>query len=442
MMTTWMTIVINLQILATIKEGLSWLLAIAALLIIDFYVLSGIKGSFKKWRFLQKKSFTVIYWIFSCLIITGFLLVVFSRLEFGIRMILLALFFLDLLFKICFVPFILIDDLRRTILYFKNKPEEPLTEKQSERSSQFDIPRSEFLMKAGMLAGAIPLAAMRITMKNELYDYHIKRQTIYLPNLPKAFDGIRIGQISDIHSGNFFHKRAVLGGVEMLMGEKADLIFFTGDLVDARSSEMEDYLDIFSRVKAPLGVYSSTGNHDYGDYADWPNIAAKNKNLADLITTHKNMGWDLLMNENRRLKVDGEEIGILGVENWSELSWTPKRGRMDLAVKNTDDLPVKLLLSHDPSHWRAQVLPQYPQIDVMFSGHTHGMQLGVRTEHFQWSPVEYIFKEWAGLYNQGLQQLYVNVGYGFFNVQGRVGILPEITIFELKAATSSPLIKC
>jgi hypothetical protein len=442
MTTTWMTTVINLLTSVTIKQGLSWFLAVAGLLIIDFYVLSGIKGSSQKWRFLQRKPFAVTYWVISFLIIAGFLLVFFSRLEFGIRMILLILFFLDLLFKVCFVPFILIDDIRRVLLYFRSTSEERLPEKPADQSNQFDIPRSAFLMKAGLLAGAIPLAAVRVTMKNELYDYHIKRQTIYLPNLPKAFDGIRIGQISDIHSGNFFKKRAVLGGVEMLMREKADLIFFTGDLVDARSSEMEDYLDIFSRIKAPLGVYSSTGNHDYGDYADWPNIAAKEKNLADLITTHKNMGWNLLMNENRRLKVDGEEIGILGVENWSELSWTPKHGRMDLAVKNTDDLPVKLLLSHDPSHWRAQILPQYPQIDVMFSGHTHGMQLGVRTDHFQWSPVEYIFKEWAGLYNQGLQQLYVNVGYGFFNVQGRVGILPEITIFELKAATGSPLIKC
>jgi predicted MPP superfamily phosphohydrolase len=152
------------------------------------------------------------------------------------------------------------------------------------------------------------------------------------------------------------------------------------------------------------------------------------------------MGYDLLMNENRRLKVDGEEIGILGIENWGELSRFSKYGRMDLAVKNTDDLPVKLLLSHDPSHWRAQVLPQYPQIDAMFSGHTHGMQMGVRTERFQWSPVQYIYNEWAGHYHEGQQQLYVNVGYGFLGIQGRVGILPEITIFELKAGTD-PLLK-
>ena len=152
------------------------------------------------------------------------------------------------------------------------------------------------------------------------------------------------------------------------------------------------------------------------------------------------MGWDILMNENRRLKVNGEEIGILGVENWGSLSRFPKRGRLDLAMANTDNLPVKLLLSHDPSHWRAQVL-QYQDIDVMFAGHTHGMQFGVQAEHFKWSPIQYIYKEWAGFYREAQQQLYVNVGYGFLGYPGRLGILPEITIFELKASADPSLQK-
>jgi predicted MPP superfamily phosphohydrolase len=188
----------------------------------------------------------------------------------------------------------------------------------------------------------------------------------------------------------------------------------------------------FSKVKAPLGVFSSLGNHDYGDYWDWPSEAAKQKNMDDLVATHNNLGWQLLRNENRRLKIGNEEIGILGCENWGTLHRFPRHGRMDLTVKNTDDLPVKLLLSHDPSHWRAEVLPKYPQIDMVFAGHTHGMQMGVQTEHFQWSPVQYIYNEWAGFYREGQQQLYVNVGYGFIGMPGRVGILPEITIFTLR----------
>lgn len=143
------------------------------------------------------------------------------------------------------------------------------------------------------------------------------------------------------------------------------------------------------------------------------------------------MGWDLLLNENRRLKVDGEEIGIIGIENWGAGRFA-KYGRMDVALQGLEDAPVKLLLSHDPSHWRAQVLTKYPQIDAMFSGHTHGMQFGVVTDKFQWSPVQYIYEEWAGLYKENNQQLYVNVGYGFLGYPGRVGILPEITIFELR----------
>lgn len=430
-MTTTLTMtVIKAPFLIITGPNLLWLLFVPVLLLIDFYVLSGIRGISKKRKFLQRKLFTTGYWLFSGLIMAAMLFVTYSSAGFGIRMILLLCFFLVLLFKLCFVPFILADDLRRYIRFVLKQQKK--TPAQKEPVQGPPIPRSEFLMKAGILAGTIPLAALRLNMKSELYDYYIRRQTIYLPNLPKAFDGLRIGQISDLHSGNLKNSQAVRNGVDMLMREKPDVIFFTGDLVDAFSYEMLHYLNVFSKVKAPLGVYSSLGNHDYGDYVKWANPEGKIKNFEEIIGHHKTLGWDLLRNENRRIKVNGEEIGILGVENWGAISWLPKYGRMDLAVKNTDDLPVKLLLSHDPSHWRAQVLPHYPQIDMTFSGHTHGMQFGVRTPHFQWSPVQYIYNEWAGLYQEGRQQIYVNVGFGFLAVDGRVGILPEITIFELK----------
>jgi predicted MPP superfamily phosphohydrolase len=436
-MTLTMT-VIEAVILVKAGPSLTWLLFVPVLLLIDFYVLSGVRGISKKWKFLQNKIFATCYWVFSGLLIAAMLFVTYSNAGFGIRMILLVGFFLVLLFKVCFLPFILADDLRRYVRYLKSRKK---ITAESQPLPASAIPRSEFLMKAGILAGTVPLAALRLNMKSELYDYHIRRQTIYLPNLPKAFDGVRIGQISDLHSGNLKDSRAVKNGVEMLMREKPDIIFFTGDLVDAFSYEMLHYLNIFSKVKAPLGVYSSLGNHDYGDYIDWANPEGKVKNFEEIIGHHKTLGWDLLRNEHRRIKVNGEEIGILGSENWGAISWLPKYGRMDPTVKNTDDLPVKLLLSHDPSHWRAQILPHYPQIDVMFSGHTHGMQFGLRTPNFQWSPVQYIYNEWAGLYQEGRQQLYVNVGFGFLAVKGRVGILPEITIFELKAAASPSLIR-
>ena len=414
------------------------LLICAISLLCDLYIVGGVRAALKKWTFTQTITFTWLYWGLSFALCFGILMTNFMHSGLGSRAALLLGFFLVLFSKLLFLPFMLADDIRRVAKWYKSR-----SAKKADSAKQPGpnaIPRSEFLMKAGLLAGAIPLAGITYGAISGAYDYRVKHRKLYLPNLPKAFDGIKLGQISDIHSGSFYNKKAVLGGVEMLLKEKPDFIFFTGDLVNKETKEMYDYQDIFSKVKAPLGVYSTLGNHDYGDYHDWNSWEEHEKNFRDMLVTHKNLGWDLLMNENRRLKVGGEEVGILGVENWGTLSWFQKRGRMDLATQNTADLPVKLLLSHDPSHWRAEVVPQYPKVDVMFAGHTHGMQFGVQTEHFRWSPVQYIYKEWAGFYREGAQQLYVNVGYGFLGYPGRLGILPEITIFELKAG-ADPLLQ-
>lgn len=415
------------------KQALTLIVSCVLLFAIDLYILSGIKSLIKNARF--RSRFRIIFIVLSALMLGLLFVAVYVKLNaFGLRAFVLLIFFLLLAAKIFFLPFILADDSRRGFIWLKRKlkpaknTDVPVTDKLKGEP----ISRSEFLMKAGLISASLPLVSLSYGILSGAYDYRIRRQKLVLKNLPKAFDGLKLAQVSDIHSGSFYNKKAVLGGVEMLLGEKPDLIFFTGDLVNNITAEVKDYQQIFSKIKAPLGVYSTLGNHDYGDYHAWPNMAAKRKNLADLLVIHKQMGYDLLMNEHRRLKVDGEEIGILGIENWGALSRFPKYGRMDLAVKDTGDLPVKLLLSHDPSHWRAQILPQYPQIDAMFSGHTHGMQFGVRLEHFQWSPIQYVYKEWAGLYREKEQQLYVNTGFGFLGYPGRVGILPEISIFELK----------
>lgn len=404
------------------------------LLVFDYYCYRAILSVFKKWRPGTKKIFSILWWTYTAVLLLGVFASIYLNLYLTVRAVILVAFFLTVVCKFVMLPFLLIDDLRRGLIKLKRLRKKPKATPAAEADAGQPISRSAFLMKAGLVTAAIPLASLSWGVISGAYDYKIKRRKLILPNLPKAFNGIKMAQISDIHSGSFYNKKAVLGGVELMLGEKPDFIFFTGDLVNDMASEMRNYQDIFSKVKAPLGVYSTLGNHDYGDYhygkAPSP---AKAKNLQDVIKTHELMGWDLLMNENRRLKVDGEEIGILGIENWG-MGRFPKYGKMELAVQHTDDLPVKLLLSHDPSHWRGQVLEKYPQIDAMFSGHTHGMQFGVRTEHFQWSPVQYIYKEWAGLYQEQNQQLYVNVGYGFLGYPGRVGILPEITIFELTQA--------
>ncbi|CAH0235037.1 MULTISPECIES: metallophosphoesterase [unclassified Pedobacter] len=399
----------------------------------DIYCYKAIIAVFKKWKPTTKKVFAIAYWSYSLLLIFGVFCGIYLNLFLTLRAIILVAFFLTVACKLAMLPFLILDDLRRLFIkiFRRNKKSEVST---AQSTTAEPISRSEFLVKAGLVAAAVPLTSLSWGIISGAYDYQVRRVNLILPNLPKAFDGITMGQISDIHSGSFYNKTAVKGGVEMLLGEKPDFVFFTGDLVNNLTNEVRDYQDIFSKVKAPLGVYSTLGNHDYGDYFFGKESSpAKVKNLKDMVDVHKVMGYDLLMNENRRLKVDGEEIGILGIENWG-MGRFPKYGKMELAVQHTDDLPVKLLLSHDPSHWRGEVLKKYPQIDAMFSGHTHGMQFGVRFKEVQWSPVQYIYKEWAGLYQEQKQQLYVNVGYGFLGYPGRVGILPEITIFTLKRA--------
>jgi uncharacterized protein len=212
---------------------------------------------------------------------------------------------------------------------------------------------------------------------------------------------------------------------------RPDLILFTGDLVNNESSEMSGFTDVFSSLKAPLGVYSVLGNHDYGDYHEWPDAESKRINLENLKQLQAEMGWRLLMNENVVLEKNNERIALIGIENWSSKARFPKYGKLPQAYEGTKDIPFKILMSHDPSHWDAEVRPSFPDIDLMLSGHTHGMQFGVEIPWLKWSPVQYVYKQWAGLYQEGRQRLYVNRGFGFIGYPGRVGILPEITMIEL-----------
>jgi predicted MPP superfamily phosphohydrolase len=291
------------------------------------------------------------------------------------------------------------------------------------------ISRNKFLVRATLAAGSIPLMIKGFNIANQAYDYRVKKVTIKLPNLPKAFHGLRIGQISDIHSGSYGEKSRVGGGVDLLIQERPDMIFFTGDLVNQQTDEIHDYFGTFKKVQAPLGVFSILGNHDYGDYNIWPSPQAKIRDFEKMLAAHRELGWDLLRNENRILTENGESLAILGVENWGVKRFS-KYGKIEDAYKGTEEASARLLLSHDPSHWEAKVL-NYPDIDVTFSGHTHGFQFGIEAGNFRWSPSQYLYNQWAGLYQEGSQQIYVNRGYGFIGLPGRFGIPPEITIFEL-----------
>ncbi|HET6769392.1 MAG TPA: metallophosphoesterase, partial [Chitinophagaceae bacterium] len=286
-----------------------------------------------------------------------------------------------------------------------------------------------FLSWTGMLMGGGLFGSLVFGFANK-YNYQLRRLQLSFERLPAAFKGLKVVHISDIHSGSFTDKRAVSKGVEKILSEKPDLILFTGDLVNDRSHEMDDFMDIFGALKAPMGVYSILGNHDYGDYTQWNSPEEKQANLERLKKVHADLGWRLMLDENTQLERNGERIALLGVQNISGKSFR-SYGDLSKAYDGVDDSHFKILMSHDPSHWDAEVRKNYPGIDLMLAGHTHGFQFGIEIPGFKWSPVQYVYKQWAGHYVEGSQQLYINRGFGFIGYPGRVGILPEITIIEL-----------
>lgn len=300
-------------------------------------------------------------------------------------------------------------------------------------NDEITLNRSQFLSRLALGAAALPVGTLLYGMIANAYNYRFHRITLKFPNLPAAFDGMKLIQLSDIHSGSFTQSEPIKKVIEKINEANADVIVFTGDLVNNVASEMDDYLHVFAALKAKHGVYSITGNHDYGDYVEWGSEEDKKENFDRFKSIHHKMGWDLLMNEHRVIEKAGEKIALIGIENWGTGRWT-KYGKMDVAHKGTNDIPFKILLSHNPQHWDAQVRPQYPDVDLTLSGHTHGAQLGVEEKWLRWSPVQYIYKQWAGLYQEGKQYLYVNRGFGFLFYPGRVGILPEVTEITLKRA--------
>ncbi len=424
------------------------LLVVAGILVsLDYYFFQAFRIVFGDRPASARRLIYGAYWAVSVAMLGGVALYNLYPAVFGLQarrlaaVVLFAVYFSKLFASV----FLLVDDIMRVVqwgyaqlagLFQKSTAGPALVPAASvevlDAPASGSIPRSEFLAKSSLLAASIPLAAMSFGILKGAHDYRVRRLTVTLPNLPKAFDGIRLAQLSDIHSGSFFNKLAVQGGVDMLLAEKPDFVLFTGDLVNNEAAEMKDYFNIFKQVKAPLGVYSTLGNHDYGDYVRWESPEAKQRNLQTLMDTHRQMGWDLLMNEHRMLRSGGDQLALIGIENWGGKGNFPKYGKLARAYAGTGEAPVKLLLSHDPSHWDAQVRTEFPDIDLMFAGHTHGMQLGIEIGAFKWSPIQYFYDRWADLYREGSQYLYVNRGFGYLGFPGRIGILPEITVMELK----------
>jgi predicted MPP superfamily phosphohydrolase len=413
------------------RSATSWWIIALIIFLLDFYVFQALKTVSQQGSDRGRQAIYVTYWVVSFFTIATMLS--FPYLQFlqtskifrnYVFAILIGLFLAKLIGSLFFVA----DDIRRGALVLMNKIF-PLSGAQYMGPEGQGIPRSTFLSWLGLGLGGTLFGTLLFGFSNK-YNYQVKKIKLSFKNLPAAFKGMRMVHISDIHSGSFQDIRAVNKGIDLILKQQPDLIVFTGDLVNDRATEMDPYQNSFGRLTAPLGVFSTLGNHDYGDYVQWPTAQAKIDNLEELKKVHANMGWRLLMNEHVVLEKNGEKIALLGIENWGAKARFPKYGKMDLAYPGTENIPFKILLSHDPSHWDAQILPEYSSIDLMLSGHTHGMQFGLENPYFKWSPVQWMYKQWAGLYEQGSQKLYVNRGYGFIGYPGRVGILPEITVIE------------
>ena len=415
------------------------LLFLVIYILAEVHANNALKSFTETWNDWAKRVFFIIYWsitVGAFIIFLSRAVGLFHNIPMYFKSIIAGLFISLLFFKIVVLLFYLPVDIANLfkwgyhkIIHFFNFGQNPQLIENATL-----ISRSKFLKTTAVITAAIPfLTSLNGVLRNP-YRYMVHHIKIPIKNLPKSFEGFTITQLSDIHSGSLADKKAVAEGIELANSLKSDVIFFTGDLVNDMTDEVDGYKELFSTLKAPLGVYSVTGNHDYGDYVNWESKEAKKANFERLVQTHKDMGWDILMNENRIIQRGEDKLAILGIENWGGNLKFPRYGIMKNAYKGAEDAQVKLLLSHDPSHWDMEVRANYEDIDVMFSGHTHGFQMGIETKYFKFSPSQWAYKQWAGLYQEGEQFLYVNRGFGFLGYPGRIGILPEITKIELVSA--------
>ena len=411
-------------------QGFGFVIVILVVLLIEYYAFSAFKFAVRNMKLPYRQITLGVYGLLTVIwfaMLFSFDYFRTADMNKGLRNVVIVYFMGLLLSKILIAVFLLLDDGRRLVYYliglFYSKESTPL-------SVQSGMTRSEFLTKFALLFGGTVFGTMLYGMSNR-YNYNIKKLKLAFGHLPKAFKGLKIIQISDIHSGSFNDVAAVQKGVDMILAEKPDLILFTGDLVNNKSDEMEDYISVFSKLKAPLGVYSIFGNHDYGDYVHWESEEAKRLNLETLKGIHEQLGWRLLLDEHVAIEKEGEQFGLIGVENISASRGFHSYGNLHNAYQGAEQYPFKILMSHDPSHWDSETTNSFKDIDLTLSGHTHGMQFGVEIPWLKWSPIQYAYKRWAGLYQKENQYLYVNRGYGFLGYPGRVGILPEITLIEL-----------
>lgn len=406
-----------------------YLVIILVILLLDIYVFQAVKTVFVAQSGVHPAQ--IVYWtLCGITYLTFILFAILGRDGFhGLpKLVLLGISQSFLVMKLVVLPFLLISDIIRigeiVMVKLQSSPE---------TAAANAISRSRFLNKIGLLAGAAFFGAFIYGAVRGAYNVAIKRITVKIPNLPSSLNGLKIVQISDLHLGSFANTDPIQRAVDIINQENADLFFFTGDLVNDRAKEAEPFIEILRTIKSKYGKYSILGNHDYGDYMEWDSQKAKEENLRNLIQTHALSDWKILLDRHETIAINGESVDILGVQYWGRSMGFGQKGKIDQAHAGSQ-APLKLLLSHDPSHWDAVISQdeRYKDIAVTFAGHTHGFQFGIEIPGFKWSPSQYVYPHWAGLYTSKNQHLYVNRGLGFLGYPGRVGIPPEITVMTLE----------
>ncbi len=406
------------------------LIAIFIIISVDIYYYRALKKWVERFNIVLRKTFKIGYWAYSIASVIFMLLVTSYFISKQVppkfaRVYLFGVILIILVSKIIGSVFILMHDVGSVLLFIKKK----LFQKEE---VNYSTSRRQFIKKSAIVASAIPFGTLMFGVFKSAFDFRIRKQKLHLPYLPESFKGLKIVQISDIHIGSFISDEPLKNVVDLIKKQKPDIIFFTGDLVNEIAEEAIPFMDILKQLKAPLGTFSILGNHDYGNYFyQEDDVEGKAHNYLLMKKIHQKLGWKLLLNENHIITIGDERLAILGVENWGSQLRFQKFGDINKAKKGCLENDVKLLLSHDPSHWDAKIIPNHKDISATFSGHTHGMQFGIEIPGFRWSPSKYLYKHWAGLYKNKKQQLYVNRGLGFIGYPGRVGILPEITVFEI-----------
>ena len=411
-------------------------LFLVVLILADLYLWSSVKKQVFNYKTWLRVSLLILYWLPLILLgvfMTGTTIMPVIDWNNAFRTYLLGVILVLYTAKILPIVFLLLADFIRIIdrifLISKKKGRQEINS-----STEEGISRSKFLQYMGFISGGLVLSTMFVGMFKWVYQFRVVKETIKFPDLPESLRGFKIVQISDMHLGSWSSAKPLEQAIGLINEQEADLVVFTGDLVNYATREAVDFADTLSKVKAHHGVYTILGNHDYGDYVSWPSPEAKQENMQELYDYFKNIGWKLLRNEHVIINKGDAALALVGVENWGHNPRFPQLGDLKKAVAGSEKADFHLLLTHDPSHWEKVVVPENYPIHLSLSGHTHGFQFGIETKEVKWSPAKYIYKYWAGLYQDETnpRYIYVNRGLGSIGYPGRIGMLPEITVLELE----------